>query len=670
MTTTWCWGPAVGFAEDNFPHYKSRSATDMSREHFGGGDKIIPGLGASFHVALGTWLKVFGVGIRQARLLSYLSGIILVISVFFLGTLWWHWGVGLVASLFLLLDSQTWVMTRILRQETLTVAGYLLVACLLSIKDPKLRNAVPEISGLLFGFSLAGMPHSACVAPVVLVIPLLVVGGLPKLSYLLRFLIPAGLPVLVYGVFLLSNWESVNSLLGEYRKVLALGWSEFPNQNPHVLSYVKAFAMEAFNKQGIWLAPSYSLALLSKDIRLVAAAGWVVLGVCAVISFRGKRSSAELASAALFFGSVPVILIFLGLISPRYHHFYDFELLPWLYLAGAAGLYCGLQRLTALVGPVMGRVGSALPAVGLGIMIILASLVAKQYLAELDAQRKKPTIGYEQVEDLLASYIPPGSIVIGNDTVWLAAKKAQAEIVFGKVHAGLYLPTYSNYPVAAEFGYLSRLTMYSLDIGLLRYLHEKGSPVFYVMDVDNWYWSIFNNHGKAFVSLQKQLDEFFTRVAVIYSRGTGFLFLYRFGKDPSHAPDRQPDFFLEGVPYSIGSEMVPQNEFAEATDSTESPKIVTALFQVKPGALYWLETLVKGRDTYIFWNDAVRSPCINSDVMVPFYSVERSEGAEVSISAKSAPRQCQIGRTRLRPLIPTGAGATGPSETRVKKPEM
>ncbi|MGH7128107.1 MAG: hypothetical protein ACREIV_06035, partial [Planctomycetaceae bacterium] len=526
----------------SLPPYNSTAPLE---EAFQGRGSLTPGLSAGYSVAQAIWLKALGLGIFQGRLFVWTMGAALLLLTYALGARWWNQWVGLTASLLVMFDASYWYSARAVRPETWTVSAYLLAALLLSARSERVRRRVPEAAGALLGIGMCGHPIGALLAPVVASVPFFVSGRLPERRFLLRFVIPLALVVSSYAAYLGLHWDDVRTNLAVHARHRSLG--------EKALSEKISFEWERYHTGYL---NSYQLGRGNR-VRAYAFIGAAVLLATGVVAASRRPREHHWKAAVLFGGGVAVSLLGMAVLAADNNFPYLVNILPWLYLSGCAGVCCVARVIAGSRLRVLQRVvyvcAFIVPAEAAHTGIVC-------YQGDIAPYRAAGVVGYDRIEELIAQRLEKGSFVIGMETAWLAAERADAQFVYSDV-LDQWLPAYKRYPVRAVHDG-SHVVEYSFDIELLRELDRAGTTVYCVSDMWDWGWNAYYPHGeyaRSYVQFREQLDRHFAPELMIFSRDRGLITLHRFVGEEGVTAGDGPIVYIESQPYRMEKQIAAES---------------------------------------------------------------------------------------------------------------
>lgn len=531
---------------------------------------LTPGLGVGYHLTMGIWFKLSGIGIVQARLFSVICGLIMLLATFWLGRQWGNLYIGLTAAVLLCLDGTFWYATRTVRPEPFTVAVYLLAACLASTK-------YIGLSSLLVGLGLTGHPIGFVLAPTVLLLFLTKHWSEMSWRRFIRFAGPAFFIALAYLGYLFYHWEDVQQNLQVHQAQRSLEswslWKAIPEEwRRYSGSFLNTYMLE------------WGLLLRQLSFYLVGCA--ILIG--GILLVRTRQPQAR--KALIFPLCLLMSMILLAILGRDNNFLYLVNILPLLYLAALIPLSKFVDKLIAQSSNQRKYLSYALAL----IPVIVISGFGKEYYREVaKVERRAQIIPFQQLESLLAEQIPEGSVVIGIESAWLTARKSNSHFLFNRLLEQWQAPS-QEYPVTAKHEG-SHVIDYQINLETCRKLEQQGHTVFFVTDTWDWGWNYFAPFGKyanAYVNLQRQLDAHFTPMVKIWSRDRYFTTLYRFGKVSKSSIS--PMMYIEGQRMQIGQLMTPLT-------SKES----TTTFDLKAGQQYLLRfeaSVTHGKSFSVHWN--------------------------------------------------------------------
>jgi hypothetical protein len=635
-------GAAVSMAEGQGLVHGPSASTAKLTEWFDGAGNITPGIQAGFSVALGTWFRMFGIGIVQARAFCYAMGIVAALAVFLLGLRWWNLWAGLVAALLLIVDPTFWYASRQVRPESFTVACYLLSAVLISLRSDRWRHRLAVVAGLLFGFGLTGHPCGFVAAPVVLGLALVVARGLPPWRYLLRFMIPATVIAAVYVGFLASHRSGVKANLAVHDT----------GRDLHTKSLGEKLAFERSRYQ---LTNTYENSFAwAHKLKRNAYYGWGLLVACSLVALWKRRAEIDRWKFLLFAGSLPMMAVVLAILTGDNNYLYLVNLAPWLYLASAAGIVAAIAILGGQQSRNVRVVSGCVACVAL---VWIAGRAMRDYRKDLAPYRTNEVIAYEQIEALIAERVPSGALVLGNQSAWLAAKRAGAEYLYSELQVQ-WRPPYRRSPIHSRIEN-AHVAEYQVDVLLLRQLAQQGVPVYYVLDMWDWNWNCcypFGRYAPAFLEFKSLLERDFVPEMRLWTRDRGFVVLYRLRNGESPAGENAAPLFVERRRYRVGRELTGSPAGVCPGTVPGGPKPV-AEYTLEPDKRYWVHVelhLSDGGFAIPAWSGSSFTKWAESSRSIPLDTMARAADSrgDLTIQVYPTPRPVALDKLSVRELLP------------------
>lgn len=359
-----------------------------------------------YSLLLAPWLKMFGVGLLQARLLAVLFGLATLWCVYACGVLLFGVEVGVVSALLLATDSNFLGISRFARTDGPAVL-FAALALLLFLRARASGRRLP-LAGSGFAAGVAMLCHANCYWVVV------VLGVWHLLVYGRRFIVPGIVSslgfALSFGPYLaliLTRREEFNAQLNMFaiERVPSL-------QLPTILLHV-SHETERYRDWYFGLITDFSFNPMLRIFQLCAAAGmvWLAASVIAGLRSRERRPSEEL----LFSAATIAAFIFAAFI-PNKALVYLPHLLFGYSLAGGYFVW----RLSRVAAPLVSsaRVGvSVLTTMSVAGMSAIAVPMYDVWYYRMVRSDLTP---YAVTGEAIRMLVPPGpKYLIASPTFWL-----------------------------------------------------------------------------------------------------------------------------------------------------------------------------------------------------------------------------------------------------------
>ncbi|HEX5140016.1 MAG TPA: glycosyltransferase family 39 protein [Dehalococcoidia bacterium] len=435
------------------------------------------------HIVLAAFFKVFGTSIFIARFVSVLYGIATIVLVYAFarylrGATVACLSVVLLLTLRLHLAFDTGLplqeMARSIRYD-LAPVPFMLAGTLVLLRPTMLRCA---IAGVLFSIATLLQFYGAFMFPVAAIYLLMEVGPLRERITLIAIVAITAVVVMApYGVYVLTNYDEYKGQTSTLYRRQDLTDPQLYVENVkreekrfrlHFGSLDEALTTQPSERAALFIAFPASLIYLAYVVRRTNRRGDRIL----------------LLSLAL----LPLQFLFLDFQKVT---FYWIAVVPFLCIAIAITAEAAFQAVRPhLRSPARAGLRTLAMASVAGVLVF--GFVAEGIYAQAEGLRHQKATNYMSLRPVLASYVPPGSKVLGATNLWWAMPDTDFRSYYMLYYRTNAQTTRDVTTVAGyldEFGaeyvvlnFVARLFLPSVNPVLNQYLEERGEQIAYIPD--------------------------------------------------------------------------------------------------------------------------------------------------------------------------------------------
>ncbi|MFA0833726.1 MAG: ArnT family glycosyltransferase [Methanobacterium formicicum] len=351
-----------------------------------------------FILLMATSFKLFGFGIIQARMVSVGLGFLTVLFTYLLGLKLYNKKIGILASLLLVLNPLFFMISRNARME-ISVACFMVIAIyctFLALKESKFGYYFAAA----FFATLAFLSHPNGLIAILSVFLIILVENIDfkslknlklniNFNEIFVFILGVIIPLIPYALYISLDFEAF--------KAQFMGNIAVSPSNP--MSNIFAEPTRYINLY--WWLTQYNGIFLTFFV-FVPVLVLTVLGVYYLV--RGKKFSGKF----LFI----VLMVNIGVLAVLVNHKYFIYLgiiIPYLSIIMALTLKDKIHLKMNKKGILFGF------TIVLWLMIIMGNCIFLTSFLE-----KTKNYDYMEIEYEVQKYIPPGSVVVGDHTYWIA----------------------------------------------------------------------------------------------------------------------------------------------------------------------------------------------------------------------------------------------------------